>query len=234
MGFVAAGLKEALQYIISLDPEVVAITLTSIKMSLASLAVSSVIGLPAGILMAAGEYRGKKLAISAVNTMMSMPTVLIGLLVYSFISRRGPLGGLDLLFTPSAVIIGQAILALPIIISLSITATGGLDGRVFKTASSLGAGKLHSFFMMISEARYAYYSAVAAGGARVLSEVGVSMMLGGNIRGYTRNIPTAIALETSKGEFARSIALGLILLVIAFAVNLMLHYFKSLGPEKNA
>jgi tungstate transport system permease protein len=161
------------------------------------------------------------------NTLHAFPTVLIGLLVYSFICRRGPLGQFDILFTPTAMIIGEAILGLPIAISFALTAAKTLDPAVLETALTLGAGRFDCALAIINEARFGLTAAVVATFGRLIGEVGVAMILGGNIAGYTRNITTAIALQTSKGEFSRAIALGLILILVALAVNIALRFVQS-------
>ena len=148
-------------------------------------------------------------------------------MVYSLISRRGPLGVFGLLYTPSAMIIGQFILAVPIITALTHSAVQGIDKRVKNTALTLGATEVQSAWMVIKEARYAVLAAVITGFGRVIAEVGAAMMLGGNIKGSTRVMTTAIALETAKGEFGFAIALGIILLFVAFSINILLHYFQS-------
>jgi tungstate transport system permease protein len=155
--------------------------------------------------------------------------VLIGLFVFSLISRQGPLGFLGLLFTPSAMIIGQFILAIPIIIALTISAVQGVDARVRPTALTLGANHFQTILTVLTEARFALMAAIIAGFGRVIGEVGSALMLGGNIRNYTRTITTAIALETSKGEFGFAIALGIILMVVAFSVNILFRYFQQRG-----
>ncbi len=158
---------------------------------------------------------------------MALPTVVVGLLVYSLTSRQGPLGPLELLFTPKAMIIGQFILAAPIIVALTISATQAIDPRVKITAMTLGAGPLRTAVTVLSEARFALMAAVVAGFGRVIAEVGCALMVGGNIRGYTRTMTTAIALETAKGEFAFGLALGFILLAVAFFVNILFHWLQS-------
>jgi tungstate transport system permease protein len=157
---------------------------------------------------------------------MSLPTVVVGLMVYSFLSRRGPLGDLGLLYTVTAMVVGQCILAFPIVTGLTISSVKGLDKRIKTTIKSLGADPLQGFLMFLHEGRFGILAAVIAGFGRVFAEIGVSMMLGGNIKGYTRNITTAIALETSKGEFALGIALGLVLLIVAFGVNILLSFVQ--------
>jgi tungstate transport system permease protein len=155
---------------------------------------------------------------------MAMPTVVVGLLVYSFVSRAGPLGYLDILFTPTAVIIGQAILAFPIVTSLVYGGLSRLDDELTETLITFGAGPLRMLLKILSEARIAILSAVLSGFGRVIGEVGVSMMLGGNIRWYTRTMTTAIALENRRGAFSLALALGFILLIVAFGVNATLNW----------
>ena len=157
------------------------------------------------------------------NTLMALPTVVVGLFVYAFLSRSGPLGGLGLLFTPAAVTVGQAILILPLIASLVYGGLGRIERTLPETLLTLGASRGQVLWMTIREGRVAILSAVLAGFGRVIGEVGVAMMLGGNIRWFTRTLTTAIALETSKGEFVLGLALGLILLLMALLVNSLLH-----------
>jgi tungstate transport system permease protein len=157
---------------------------------------------------------------------MAIPTVVIGLFVFSFISRQGPLGVLGLLFTPAAMVVGQFLLATPIVVALSYAAIQGIDPRVKMTALTLGARSHQVIITLLLEARFAIIAAVIAGFGRVIGEVGSAMMLGGNIRGYTRTISTAIALETSKGEFSLGLALGMILLTVALSVNIALRYLQ--------
>lgn len=229
MDYIYEGLINAFRMLISLDREMIAITLVSIKVSTAATLLSTLIGVPVGFLVAVKEFRGKRWAVMVLNTMMFVPSVAVGLIVYSFISRRGPLGELGLLYTPYAMIIGQAILAFPIIAALSLSAAQGVDKRVERTALSLGANRMQAALLVFAEGRFAMLAAIITGFSQVFSEVGVSMMLGGNIRGYTRNITTAIALETGKGEFSLGIALGIILLAIAFLMNLLFQYFQGKG-----
>lgn len=227
MDYILAGLSDALKMIVSFDPEVIEIVLVSIKISTSSIILATLAGVPLGFYVAIRDFWGKRAVITVLNTLMALPTVLVGLLVYSLISRRGPLGTIGLLYTPWAMIIGQTILAFPIVAALSLSATQGIDKRVEKTALTLGANNLRTAFFILAEGKFALLSAIIAGFGRVFAEVGVSMMLGGNIRGFTRNITTAIAFETGKGEFALGIALGLILLTVAFSINILFHYFQK-------
>ena len=227
MDFIIEGIQKALQLIFSLDREIINIVLLSLRVSLTAIILASFLGIPLGFLMAVKDYWGKRFSVTLVNTLLALPTVVIGLIVYSLISRRGPLGVFGLLYSPSAMIIGQFILATPIIIALTHSAVQGVDKRIRNTALTLGATETQSAWMVIKEARYAVLAAVITGFGRVIAEVGAAMMLGGNIKGSTRIMTTAIALETAKGEFGFAIALGIILLLIALVANILLHYFQS-------
>ncbi len=222
MNDVAAGFVEALRLLAGRDPELLTIAWTSIWIAAVSTALAALCGAPLGFVVATSRFRGREAAIAVLNTLMAMPTVVIGLVLYAALSRRGPLGPLGLLYTPAAMILGQFLLALPIVAALTLSAVGEIDPRVRKTALALGAGGPQAAAAVLRESQTGILAAVAAGFGRVFAEVGVSMMLGGNIKDYTRNIPTAIALETARGEFARGIALGLILLLVALAINLFL------------
>ncbi len=216
--------SRAVQLLLYGNPEVYFIAFTSLQLSSISILISSLISLPLGVLLGFKDFPGRRAIIIILNTMMSLPTVVVGLLVYSLISRSGPLGNMGLLFSRGAIIIGQTLLSLPIIISLVYGAISRIDRRLPETLTTLGAQPGDIFIMTLKEGKIAILSALLAGFGRVIGEVGVSMMLGGNIRWYTRTLTTAIALETSKGEFDLALALGLILLVISFAVNLSLHW----------
>ena len=227
MEYIYNGFLEAFNIILSLDPEFMIIVWTSTKVSTISTVLSSMIGIPLAIIISVKNFPGRDLLNTFLNTLLSLPTVVVGLTVYSFLSRMGPLGDLGLLFTQTAIIIGQVILIIPIITALTISAIKGLDNRILSTARVLGANKVQTFALYLREARYGIVAAIIAGFGRVYAEVGVSMMLGGNIKGYTRTITTAIALETSKGEFALGIALGIVLLTFAFAINIFVHKFQK-------
>ncbi|MDP6490633.1 MAG: ABC transporter permease [Kiritimatiellia bacterium] len=227
MDYIWQGLRDSLRIIGSLEPEFLGTVAISLKVSFISTALATVLGVPFGMWIAEKRSPGARAIITILNTLMSLPTVVVGLMVYSFLSRRGPLGEWGLLYTQTAMVIGQFILAFPIVAGLSVSAVAGLDKRIRTTAVSLGADTTQSFRMYLREARYGVMAAVVAGFGRVFAEVGVSMMLGGNIRGYTRNITTAMALETSKGEFAFGIALGVVLLTVALAVNILFGLFRE-------
>ena len=227
MDYILVGIWKACELIFSLDREVFEITLLSLRVSAVATISASLVGIPIGFIIGTEDFFGKRTLITLFNTLMAFPTVVVGLLLYSFISRQGPLGPLGLLFTPWAMVIGQFVLATPIVVALTISATQGIDPRVRLTALSMGANTFQTALTVLSEARFALISAVIAGFGRVITEVGCALMVGGNIRGYTRIMTTAIALETSKGEFAFSLALGLILLMVAFLVNVFFHWLQG-------
>jgi tungstate transport system permease protein len=220
------SLTESLQTAISLlargDSDVFSAVWTSLSVAGWSVLYASLIGVPAGMTIALAEFPMKRVAVVVLNTLLALPTVVIGLLVYALLSRQGPMGGWQLLFSPKAIIIGQAILASPIVASYTLAAVKGADVRIVPTALTLGATRLQSLVQVVREVRFGIVAAVIAGFGRAISEVCVAMMLGGNIRGYTRTMTTAIALETSKGEFAFGLALGIILMAVALGVNLLL------------
>ncbi len=220
----SGALHRALVLLTSGNREVYFIAFTSIKFSLISTFLASIPAIVLGIGIAVKKFRGKRFIVSVLNSLMALPTVVIGLLVFSFLTRTGPLGRYSLLFTPSAVVIGQTILAFPIAASMVYSGLSKIDPRMTETLITLGASQRNIFFMTLREAKTAIASSVLAGFGRVIGEVGVSMILGGNIRWYTRTITTTIAMETSKGNFEIALALGIILILIAFAVNFALHW----------
>jgi tungstate transport system permease protein len=222
MDFVLKGLAGAWRLIISFDPAVYFIVWTSLKVSLLATCCSSLIGIPLGVLIALKRFRGKSAMQVVLNTMMAFPTVVIGLLFYALLSRRGPLGAFELLFTPAGISIGLFVLALPTVVNLTLAAIQGLDPRLIVTCRLLGATTIQQTLKILREARFAITAAIVVAFGRVISEVGIAMMLGGNISGLTRTMTTAIALETSKGEFELGLALGVVLLAVALGVNGML------------
>jgi len=228
MEYILIGVWKAFGLILSLDREVFSITSLSLRVSAMATILASVAGMPLGFIIGTENFFGKRVLVTIFNTLMAFPTVVVGLLLYSFISRIGPLGSFGLLFTPWAMVIGQFILATPIIVALTISATQGIDPRVRLTALSMGANSLQTACTMLSEARFSLISAVVAGFGRVITEVGCALMVGGNIRGHTRTMTTAIALETAKGEFAFALALGFILLMAAFLVNILFHWLQEI------
>ena len=223
MSDIASGFAQAVNLIITLNPEVMQIALLSLYVSLSATILAACISIPLGGLIHFHEFHGKAALLTIIQTLYSVPTVVVGLLIYLFISRSGPLGFLGLLFTPEGMILGQTILIIPIMLGLVITALGGVDKNIRDTLLSLGATEFQGIFQIIREARFAILSAVILGFGRAISEVGVAMMIGGNIAGETRVLTTAIALQTGMGDFPFSIALGLILLAIALVVVVCLN-----------
>ena len=223
MGFLVDSFLSAVWLLWSLDPEVYGIIYVSLKVSLSSTLIAGVLGIPAGFFIAFRNFRGKRVVITILNSLLALPTVVVGLVVYAFISRKGLLGILDLLYTQPAMVIGQVILILPVVATLTIAAISRIDERYRKTALTLGATSLQAAGVVFREARYAIIAAVIAAYGRVIAEVGISMMLGGNAKGYTRTMTTAMALEYDKGEFVLGVALGLVLLLISFAMNVFLN-----------
>jgi tungstate transport system permease protein len=219
MAYILDGLFKAIELLFTGHGETYNAIVTTIKVSTLSMIASLLMGIPLGFLLGYTDFFGKRLLRSIVDTLLAFPTVLIGLLVYAFISRRGPLGELGLLFTIPGIAIGQTILALPIVIALTATAIESLDRRLRLTLLTLGAGGGQIAITSLWEARYSVLVAAVTAYGRVISDIGISMMVGGNIKWYTRTITTTIALETGKGEFAMGIALGLVLLMVAFLVN---------------
>ena len=217
------GFSKAIQLIISLDPEVVEITRRSLAISITSCSNSALISLPLGSLIHFTRFPGKRALISVIQTLFSVPTVVIGLWVFVLFSRAGPLGRLDLIFTPVVMVIGQVILITPLMLGLIISALNGVDRAVSETAVSLGASRFQAAVVTLKEARYAVLTGIIMGFGRAISEVGLALMVGGNIKGFTRTLTTAISLETSKGDIELSIALGIILLLIALGINITLN-----------
>lgn len=216
-------LIEALGLIFSAERRIIFISLTSLSLAVTSTIIATVPALLLGTALSIKKFPGKSLLIIIINSLMAMPTVVIGLLIYSLISRSGPLGELDLLFTPWAIIIGQSVLSFPIITSLVYSALSKINIELPETLETFGADRIRKLYMIFRESRIAVLSAILSGFGRVIGEVGVSMILGGNIRWFTRTLTTSIALETSKGEFELALALGLILICMSFTVNALLY-----------
>lgn len=225
MDVIWEALKEAVRLLVSLDDTVVEITWRSLRISAASTVLASLICIPLGGLISFRTFRGKRPLLNMIQTLYSVPTVCVGLFVYLMISRSGPAGTLGLAFTPVAMVIGQGLLISPVLLGLTITALGGVDKSIKDTTLSLGASERQAIWTIVKEARFAIGAALILAFGRALSEVGVAMIVGGNIDGYTRVLTTAIALETSKGDFSLALALGIILLglalIIALAVNVV-------------
>jgi len=227
MNYIINGFIEAFRLIIAFDSEVFSAVFVSLKVSLVAIVLSALISLPLGFIIATKNFAGKKITITIINTLMATPTVVVGLMIYTLISRSGPFGMLNLLYTQKAMIIGQFILVMPILVGLSISAIHSVDERVAETAITLGANRRQLALTIFLEARFGLLAALVSGFGRIIGEVGSAMMLGGNIRYVTRTMSTAIALQTSMGEFAIGIALGIILLLVAFLINILFHYFQQ-------
>lgn len=227
MGYWGDSLLTAFELILGFDREVRMAVWTSLYTSSCSIAIAALLGVPIGLWLGLNRFRGRQLLIALLNTLMALPTVVVGLLLFGLLSRQGPLGPLGLLFTPLAMIAGQTVLAAPIVANLVLAAVTGADQRIINTALTLGASRLQAAIQLLREIRFGVMAAVIAGFGRVIAEVGVAMMLGGNIRNSTRTMTTAIALETSKGEFAFGLALGIILLSVALIVNLFLNALQQ-------
>ena len=227
MDIIFDSFVSAFLMMLSLDDEMVSIVAVSLKVSCLSTVFAGLAGIPIGFVISFEKFPGKRMVITLLNTLLAMPTVVIGLFVYAFLSRRGIFGPLDLLYTQSAIVVGQTILIIPVVAAFTIAAISRVDTRYRKTAMTLGANRLQTIWIIFREARFGIVAAVIAAYGRVISEVGISMMLGGNIKGFTRTMTTAMALEYDKGSFILAIALGIVLLSIAFGMNLLFHFFQG-------
>ncbi len=226
MDFLLDGLMQAARLLTGGDAETYSAIMITLQVSTLSMLCSLLIGIPLGFSLGHFEFPGKRPLRTLVDTLMALPTVFIGLLVYAFLTHRGPLGHFGLLFTLPGIAIGQTILALPIVIGLTATAIESLEEKTRVTLLSLGANRRQLFLSSLWEARHGVLSGAIAAYGRVMTEVGISMMVGGNIKWQTRTITTAIALETNKGQFGMGVALGLVLLAIAFGVNLSVSFLR--------
>jgi tungstate transport system permease protein len=226
------GFRRALEMLFSLDPDVWGPVWVSLRVACISTVLAALVALPLGLAIGLGRFAGRRVVVSLMNTLLALPTVLVGLVLYGLLSRSGPLGALGILYTPTAMVIGQSVLALPMICAFTVASVERSDPRIRLSMLSLGAGRFRSSMAVALESRAALAAALAAGFGRVFSEVGVAMMVGGNIKGYTRNITTGIAFETGKGEFALGVALGLVLLVVALGVNFAVGYWNYRGGRR--
>lgn len=228
MEYFVEAFNKAISLMLSFDPELYGIIFLSIRISVIATLISTIIGLPLGAMIGLNRFWGRKALINLTNTFMGMPPVVVGLVVYILLSNQmGLLGPLRLLFTPTAMIIAQVLLATPIVAGLTIVAVQSSDPMIKKTAVSLGANSLQLVWLIIKEARYAIGAAVIAAFGRLTAEVGAVMMVGGNIRFQTRVMTTSIALNKGMGEFQMALALGIILLVISLLINSALDMFRS-------
>lgn len=214
------ALAAALQLLATRDANVVAAVRVSLEVALASTLLATLFGAPLGFAVGTGRFRGRRAVEVALNTATALPTVVVGLLVYAMLSRRGPLGPMELLYSRGAMVIGETLLITPLMAALTMALVSGADPRIRETALTLGASHLGAAWTVLGELRRGALAAVATGFGRLISELGVALMVGGNIQGATRTMTTAIALETGKGEFALALALGVILLSVALLVNI--------------
>lgn len=222
MDLLGDALREAARLLLESGPELVEVALRSLRVSGSAVVLGLLIGLPVGIGVGVARFRGRGLVVALIHTGFALPPVVVGLFVYMMLSRRGPLGGLELLFTPAAMILAQALLAAPYVAGISLASVQAVPAEVRLQALALGAGPLRALWAQVREARLGIGAAMVAGFGAVISEVGAVMMVGGNILGETRVMTTAIVLETRRGNFGLALALGVVLLTIAFAVNLAL------------
>ncbi len=233
MDFIFDSIMSAFFLTISFDSELVKIVSVSLRVSCASTILASFIGIPTGFFVAFESFKGKRFIITCLNTLLALPTVVIGLFVYTLISRQGLFGPLNLLYTQKAIILGQTILIIPVVATYTIAVISRIDERYGKTARTLGANRIQTAGVILREARFGITAAIIAAFGRVIAEVGISMMLGGNAKGFTRTMTTAMALEYDKGEFTLAIALGVILLSLSFGINLLFNFFQG-RTGKNA
>ncbi len=226
------GFQKAIEILVSLDPEVVEITLLTLKVSGLSTLIALLLGLPLGVLLALGRFPIRNFFISLINAGMGLPPVVVGLFIALLLWRSGPFGQLDLIYTPEAMVVAQAIIAFPIVTGFTLAAVQQVDPLIVFQARALGASSFQALLIVLKEARLATLAAVMAGFGAVISEVGSVLMVGGNIKGYTRVLTTAIVLNTRMGRFEMAIALSLILLFLSFLINYLLTYFQQKGEKK--
>jgi tungstate transport system permease protein len=221
------SIREALRVLLHGNASVFEIIALSLRVSGVAVLIAVLIGIPIGALVGAYHFRGRKAVIALIHTGFAFPPVVVGLFVFMFLARGGPAGGLDLLFTPQAMVLAQAILAAPYVAGITLAAVQAVPADAMLQARALGASWLRALYMQVREARLGLVAAIVAGFGAVISEVGAVMLVGGNIAGQTRVMTTAIVVETRRGNFAMAMALGLVLLLIAFAVNIALTYVQQ-------
>ena len=227
MDLIFEGIKKAFLLLVTLDKEVLDITFLSLKVSGIATIISLILGVSIGTVVALNAFPGKKIVVSLINTGMGLPPVVVGLFVTIFLWRSGPLGFLGLLYTPLAIIIAQAVIATPIVMGITVAAMQQLPRKMRLQILALGATRHQMVWMLIREARLSLLAAVMAGFGGVISEIGASIMVGGNIKGYTRVLTTATVMETSRGNFDVAIALSIILLALAYFINLILTHVQQ-------
>ena len=224
-----AGIKQAVWLLITADHEIVSITCLSLRVSITATAIALLLGIPSGTALALSRFPGRRLAISLINTGMGLPPVVVGLFVSILLFRSGPLGFLDLLYTPTAIVIAQVSIAAPIVTGLTLAAMQQIPAPFRLQMLALGASRVQVLWLLLRQARLPMLAAVMAGFGGVISEIGASMMVGGNIRRQTRVLTTAMVMETGKGNFDGAIALALLLLAITFGVNYLLTLIQQRG-----
>ena len=227
MDIIIEGIKQAFILLFTLDPEVLGITWLSLKVSGTATLISLLFGVSVGTMVALTQFPGRRIVVSLINTGMGLPPVVVGLFVTIFLWRHGPLGFMEILYTPTAIIIAQAVIATPIVMGISLAAIQNLPANLRLQILALGATRLQMVWILVKEARLPLLAAIMAGFGGVISEVGASIMVGGNIKGYTRVLTTATVMETSKGNFDIAMALGIILLILAFFINAVLTYVQQ-------
>lgn len=227
MDLILEGIKKAFLLLVTLDREVLDITFLSLKVSGLATIISIFIGVSIGTVIALNEFPGKRIVVSLVNTGMGLPPVVVGLFVTIFLWRNGPFGFLGILYTPLAIIIAQSIIATPIVMGITVAAMQQLPRKLRLQILALGATRLQMVWMLIKEARLSLLAAIMAGFGGVISEIGASIMVGGNIKGYSRVLTTATVMETSRGNFDVAIALSIILLLLAYFINLVLTHIQQ-------
>ncbi len=227
MDLIIEGIEKAFWLLVTFDPEVMGITLLSLEVSGTATLISLLLGVSTGTFLALSDFPGKRLVISLVNTGMGLPPVVVGLFVTILLWRNGPLGFFGILYTPTAMIVAQTVIAAPIVMGISLAAIQQLPQKLRLQILALGATRLQMVWILIKEAKLPLLAAVMAGFGGVISEVGASIMVGGNIKGYSRVLTTATVMETSRGNFDVAIALGIILLMLAYFINLFLTHIQQ-------
>jgi tungstate transport system permease protein len=227
MDLILEGIYKAFYLLFTLDPEVMGVTLLSLQISGTATLISLLVGISVGTTVALAEFPGRKFVVSLINTGMGLPPVVVGLFVTIFLWRNGPLGFLGILYTPAAMILAQAVIATPIVMGITLAAIQALPRNLRLQILALGATRIQMVWILVKEAKLPLLAGVMAGFGGVISEVGASIMVGGNIKGYSRVLTTATVMETSRGNFDIAIALGIILLLLAYVINLVLTHIQQ-------
>lgn len=227
MGEIIQGFKSAITLLLSMEKEIYEIILLSLYVSLVSTFLSAIIAIPFGIVIGAKSFPYKKVAVRFIYTMMSLPPVIVGLVIFLFLSRKGPLGNLGWIFSSTAMIIAQVFLITPIIMGVVYNGTKDRGNDIKKLAKTLGANKRQTLILLIKELRINIFTGIVSGYGRAISEVGAVMIVGGNIKGHTRTMTTTIAMLRNQGDYATAIAIGLVLLFLSFIINSVLYHFQQ-------